>query len=325
VQPALSVIFFTTLSGAGYGMLIWLGVLLLADAFSQQRTVITSPLFWLVSLCFASVLIAIGLLSSMLHLGKPARAWRAFSQWRTSWLSREGVMSLLTYVPVLALLLLIGVADARPAWRSAFDGPWAQGLAVAMIVGATITIVCTAMIYASLKTIPAWRHSLVGPGYLAFALLNGGALIAMLISLTGFPAPMVRPFASAILLTALATIALKVTYWRGIDRQDLPATRGDAIGLPDREISLFERPHTEENYVTREMAFAVARKHAQKLRAIALVLFGVVPILAAAVAARFTGGAAVAFTIAAVAALAGAFAERWLFFAEARHVVTLYY
>jgi len=325
VQPALSVILFTTLSGAGYGMLVWLGVLLLVEYFDGQRTVITSPLFWLTSLCLASVLIAIGLLSSMLHLGKPGRAWRAFSQWRTSWLSREGVMSLVTYLPVLALLVLIGIADVQPSWRSAFDGPWVQVLGLAMIVGATMTVVCTAMIYASLKTIPAWRHSLVGPGYLAFALLTGGALTATLISLADLPVAIVRPFAAATIVTALASIVLKLAYWRAIDQEPLPATRGDAVGLPGRELSVFERPHTEESYITREMAFAVARKHARRLRAIALTLFAAIPLVASALSWFVPNVATFALAVAALTAFAGAFIERWLFFAEARHVVTLYY
>jgi DMSO reductase anchor subunit len=194
-----------------------------------------------------------------------------------------------------------------------------------MMAGATVTVVCTAMIYASLRTIPAWRHQFVGPGYLAFALLTGGALLATLIGLAGLPVSLVRAFAAATIVTALASAALKLAYWRAIDTQPLPATRGDAVGLPQRELRVFERPHTEESYVTREMAFVVARKHARRLRAIALALFAAIPVLASVLAWLVPAAAALASGLAALAALAGAFVERWLFFAEARHVVTLYY
>jgi DMSO reductase anchor subunit len=89
MHPALSVIFFTTLSGAGYGLLFWAAWHALTGQ-SAARTL-------LASIAIAIVLSTIGLLSSMLHLGKPMRAWRAFSQWRTSWLSREGVAAMATF------------------------------------------------------------------------------------------------------------------------------------------------------------------------------------------------------------------------------------
>src|SRR5580698_8752316 len=103
MHPALSVIIFTTSSGAGYGMLFWLGVC------AASNRLPTHSLFAPVSLTLALVAVTVGLLSSTLHLGHPERAWRAFSQWRSSWLSREGVVSVATYVPTgifwLALLL----------------------------------------------------------------------------------------------------------------------------------------------------------------------------------------------------------------------------
>src|SRR5688572_17181996 len=108
MHPALSVIFFTTLSGAGYGLLFWAAWHALSGA-SATRTL-------LVCIALAIVLSTIGLVSSLLHLGKPARAWRAFSQWRTSWLSREGVASMATFVVAVALGfgLMPGMLDAHP-------------------------------------------------------------------------------------------------------------------------------------------------------------------------------------------------------------------
>src|SRR3546814_1133677 len=95
MHPALSVIFFTTLSGAGYGLLAWLGV---SIALLNLRGQVPSALVGvqLAALLLGLVLSTIGLLISLGHLGQPLRAWRAFSQWRTSWLSREGVVSIPT-------------------------------------------------------------------------------------------------------------------------------------------------------------------------------------------------------------------------------------
>ena len=325
MHPALSVIFFTTLSGAGYGMLMWAGVLFVVEflaGYSAAPPWLAEFLF--VCLVLASILIAAGLVASMLHLGKPGRAWRAFSQWRTSWLSREGVMSLITYVPVGVLLATIGVSLWQPYSLNGLEGPLLL-TGAAMTACALLTVICTAMIYASLKTIPAWRHRLVVPAYVAFALLSGASLLAVVSALGGPHESTVRTFAATIAAMALVTGALKIAYWRAIDAQGLPAMRGDAVGLPGREISVFERPHTEESYITREMAFAIARKHSRRLRAIALLLFAVIPFAAAAAAWSITSAAGLAFAIATTLVLAGAFVERWLFFAEARHVVTLYY
>ena len=92
MHPALSVIFFTTLSGAGYGLLVWLR--LSHRCCIARHHAPTHASLLLVALALGLVLSTIGLLSSLLHLGKPQRAWRAFSQWRTSWLSREGVLAM---------------------------------------------------------------------------------------------------------------------------------------------------------------------------------------------------------------------------------------
>ncbi len=319
MHPAFSVIAFTTLSGAGYGLLAAIAIAILGQAQSARAL--------LALLALALVMITAGLLSSLAHLGKPQRAWRAMSQWRSSWLSREGVMALLTYVPALALGALLLPSLIAPTAAAAPLHGNALGIAacVAAIAGATLTVVCTAMIYASLKPIPAWRQVLVVPAYLLFASLCGGALLAAGLVAFGALGDTGGVFALVIAVAAIATGATKLAYWRAIDRTPLTVTRGDAVGLPGRDVSVFERPHSEDNYLTREMGFVVARKHARKLRAIALGLFAVLPLLLAALAWLLPGSATVAFPLAALAALAGALVERWLFFAEARHLVTLYY
>ena len=319
MHPALSVIFFTTCSGAGYGLLFWAALALL---HGEAR-----PWPLLLGVGIALVLVTAGLLSSMLHLGKPGRAWRAFSQWRTSWLSREGVLAVLTYLPALgvALALLPGVIAAHPA----APPPWARwfeiATAIALAACALATIACTAMIYASLKPIPAWRHRFVVPVYLLFGLLCGVLLLAAVATLADRPADVGNGPAMVAIVLAVALGVLKLRYWRDLDAP-LPATRGAAVGLPQREVSVFERPHTEANYLTREMAFVVARRHARVLRWAALLLFAVLPVLLMLPVWLLVHlDAGPWFALAAASALAGAFVERWLFFAEARHLVTLYY
>jgi len=303
MNPAFSVIFFTTLTGAGYGMLFGLGMYQTRD-FPLHREAALETLF------AALALVTIGLAISTLHLGKPWRAWRAFSQWRTSWLSREGVFATITYAPALLFGWYI--------WRGE-SGFVVTVVALALALCSLLTISCTAMIYTSLKPIPAWNHSLVYPIYLVFALLTGGLWFdccAGLVSLYGLAV-----WAAMGLLLAF----FKQSYWRDIDRIELPsresATALEGIG----KVTVFERPHTEANYLTREMGFVLARKHSRKLRVISVLLFAGVPLLALLAAWLLPVAAVFALWIAALSALLGALVERWLFFAEAKHMVMLYY
>ena len=315
MNPALSVIFFTTLSGAGYGLLAWtaLGALLRQPA---------RPL--LLSLLIGLVLVTIGLLSSLAHLGQPQRAWRALSQWRTSWLSREGVASTVTYLPALglgvALLPAMLASDVHSA--SIALGPLGIACAIALLLSTLVTVACTAMIYASLKPIPAWRQRLVLPVYLLFALFCGG-LLALAIGAFARTLPIAGLLPAG--LGAIVLALCKWRYWHAIDSTPLALTRGDAVGLPARTVTLFERPMTEGNYISREMAFVLARTHARRLRALALVLFALVPLACALLGAAVIASQTLLLPLAALSALAGAFVERWLFFAQARHLVTLYY
>ena len=307
MHPALSVIAFTTASGAGYGLLAFLGLL--------------APLGWLPGSTGFAVLatglalaaIAGGLLSSTLHLGHPERAWRALSQWRSSWLSREGLAAVLTFVPA-------GLFAA--AW--VFGGVASTVLGLLAAAGAVATVHCTAMIYASLKPVQRWHNGWVAPNYLAMAAMTGALWLHLLCRLFAFPAPAVALL--AVIATAVA-LALKLGYWRFIDTTASASTPESATGLGRiGKVRLLEAPHTSENYLLEEMGFRIARKHAAKLRAIALVAGFAVPLLLALVALLSDGLAgALAATLAAPIATAGVLVERWLFFAEARHTVMLYY
>lgn len=305
MHPALSVVIFTTLSGMGYGLWAWLGMRL---AFGP-RPVQFEPIVWFLALIGGGILAALGLAASFFHLGKPLRAWRAFSQWRTSWLSREGVLALASFGPAIVLLLPL---------HNGFDWPQRLcGLLLALLSLATVA--CTAMIYASLKPIPAWRHALVLPVYAGFSLLTGG--------LAFWPMALAAQIwvwlPWALMLLAAALIAMKIAYWRSIDTAPLPQTRGDAVGLPHRTLSIFEHPHTEANYITREMGFVLARQYARFLRTLTIALLA-----ACLLGIVFCSAYSVTpwlLALPCAGALAASFVERWLFFAQAKHMVMLYY
>lgn len=310
MNPAFSVVLFTTLSGTGFGLWFWIS---LRIAFGDSPQMFDG-LGWMMALLTGAVLVAAGVIASLWHLGKPRRIWRAFSQWRTAWMSREGVLALATFGTAAALFAIM--------WSMGSGLP-ARTAAALLALGCIATVYATAMIYASLVPIPAWRHRLVVPGYLLFAALGGGLLFGPFASTT-LDAP--NMVGAGIVIGAIALAWLKRRYWRDIDRASLPQTTGAAIGLPGRNATSFERPHTEANYLTREMGFVLARKHARKLRTIAIVLFAIVPALCALPVWLLPHGDATALLwIGAASFQLGAIIERWLFFAEAKHLVTLYY
>jgi DMSO reductase anchor subunit len=191
---------------------------------------------------------------------------------------------------------------------------------------AVATVAATAMIYASLKPIAAWRNGWTVPVYLALAAATGLLWLSPLAKLAGHTLPGADSAAS---LAVLAAWALKEAYWRHVDRHPGPSTPGTATGLGGLgQVRLLEAPHTESNYLLREMGFRVARRHAARLRNIARGLAYGLPLavsLLVALAEPGLGVEAALGLLAAAGATAGVLAERWLFFAEARHTVMLYY
>jgi DMSO reductase anchor subunit len=310
VRPAPSIVVFTTASGAGYGLLFLLG---LGAALGMLPA---APRFEFSALLLALALITLGLVSSMLHLGHPERAWRAVSQWRSSWLSREGALALLTYVPALALGLGWAFSEGDAGWL-AIPG----GLAA---LGAAGTVWCTGMIYASLKPIRQWHQSLTAPVYLAFALMSGGLWLHFLLAL--FDLSRLTAAGLAVLATGLA-FGLKAAYWRSILSQAPLSTPESATGLGGFGlVRMTEPPHTQTNYLLSEMGYAIARRHARRLRRLAWAagLGGGLGLTLLALAAEGTIAALLAL-LALLAGLASIALERWLFFAEATHTVVLYY
>ena len=236
MHPAPSIIFFTVASGLGYGLAVMLGLGMLQPGAMATK----------VAHVLALALIGGGLLSSTLHLGNPQRAWRALSQWRSSWLSREGVMALATFVPLTISAGMALFADSHSL---------PLGLAGAAM--AVATVYCTAMIYASLRTVEAWHTPLTPACYLAFS-LAGGALLASFFTVLG--GGDVRLLGLAALLLLAVAWSTKRAWKRRMSGLVSASTPETATGLGAiGKVRLLERPHMTENYLTREMGFRVAR------------------------------------------------------------------
>ncbi|PWE33844.1 dibenzothiophene desulfurase [Maritimibacter sp. 55A14] len=288
MHPAPSIILFTTLSGLGFGLMIWMGL-----GFPGVTG-------W-TAFAFAALACGLaggGLVASTFHLRHPERALKAFSQWRSSWLSREGVLSVATlaaFAPYAAELWLYDMRLAGLGWLVA-------ALALA-------TVLATSMIYAQIRAVPRWHHWTT-PALFVLHALAGGALLAA------------QTYVAALLLLALGGV--QIYHWRkgDIRFREAGTTAETATGLGRMgRVRLLEPPHTGRNYLLREMVHVVGRRHAERLRLISLAAGCLLPafLLSALPSGHLAAGIAVLLH------LGGVLAGRWLFFAEAEHVVGLYY
>ena len=288
MHPAPSVIIFTIFSGLGFGLFFLLGL-----GFFLTNYWLNFLLFFL-----AYGFSIIGLLSSLFHLGNPQRFLKAFSQWRTSWLSREGVFSTST------LIIMVPFAIGKIFLDKEFVILGFLGSASAFV-----TIFCTAMIYAQLRTVPRWNSFLTPVLFLLYS-LGGGAFLVNEGRLAAF----------ILILSSL----VQVYAWLNGDKLFMKAGSNlkSATGLGNiGEVRLLERPHTGTNYLLKEMVYVVGRKHRIRLRLIGFVLVGVFPGL---VLLLFSPSLLLLIFVF-LMHLIGMSLIRWLFFAEAKHSVSFYY
>lgn len=320
MKPAFSVIVFTVASGAGLGMFVILG---LQDILAIAGILQTVDARWiLLAGVLGFALVIAGLCASTLHLARPSNAWRAFTRFRTSWLSREAVFALL-FIAVAALWLLLCVTGVGGAGRAV--------VALAMIALAWIVLVCTGMIYASLKPIRQWHTRWTPVVYVALGHWSGAVLVIAALAAVGIEARFVVWM--ALLLGVIAVVA-KARYWHTIDGPTGTISLEQAIGVPQgvrppqraaassiMRARLLDSGHSHGTYLTDEFGFVLARRHRSWLR-FAFWVAGIgVPLAWVAVGAQGRGVAVVTALI----CLLGVAAERWLFFAEARHTVRLYH
>ena len=307
MHPAFSVIFFTVASGAGFGLFSLLfiaDVFKLGGGFSREQLVIGGLI--------AMGLIVFGLLSSTFHLANPKNAWRAFNRFRTSWLSREGVFAVI-FMP-LALIYLVSIWFDAPTWLRDTSGFLAAILA-------WITVFSTGMIYACLKTIRQWNSPLVPANYLALGYASGSLLLLLGAVVSGLET---LPYiAMSALIMSIAAV-LKAIYYFWIGSPGLSPTINTATGLTRAKVKLLDTGHTHGTFLTEEFGFQIARQKAGLLKVVVFVLGFALPGLMLVWVLNQHGGEMAAI-VAVVAGLVGASVERWLFFAEARHVVNLYH
>jgi len=290
----------------GYGLII--SLLIFQIYVGHTLSFISYFLTFVVSMALVSG----GLLSSTLHLGHPERAHFALTQWRSSWLSREGVFAILLY-PVIAIYTLLFYLNP--------DNRSLDTLSIIIVLIAIATIFSTGKIYSSLRAIYSWNTELTTFNYLAIGGLTGLMLFQSLLLLMGYN--LANIYYYLIILIILSCIG-KILYWVRLDLNNTTTNKSTALGLKSQlQVNLLESPHDASNFLLKEMGYKVARKHSKKLRKIALLFAFILPLLTIflSIALNFYHITILAFLF----MIMGVFIERWLFFAEAKHSVMNYY
>lgn len=303
MNPAFSVVIFTTVAGAAQGLVATLALALLAG-------MPLAPGFASIALIVAETMLLVGLGASFGHLGRPERAWRAVLMWRTSWLSRE-VIVLPTFIGVVALW-----------WLALRNGIQTPLLPLAAIVVAALLWFCTAMIYACLRFIQEWAQPLTIVNFTLIGLSSGLVLASALAALLGEQAllQVTAPSALAITLVAWATRMLALRRNAALKPR---STLQSATGIRAPNLVQKSMGMSAGSFNTREFFHGVSRVALKQVKLAFIVLGFVLPslLLLWALSAQSTLG----FVLALVVQVPGLIAERWFFFAQARHPQNLYY
>jgi DMSO reductase anchor subunit len=301
MRAAWSVIIFTTLAGMGQGLFMALFAVDAAGAAPQE--------FIISGVMLSFGLLALGLAASFFHLGHPERAWRAAAMWRTSWLSRE----------VIALPMFMGCVAAYGALH------WLNLRAEALAIGALAAVaclalfVCTGMIYACLPFLQEWRTPLTLINFMGFGCASGLTATAALAAWL-YPA-LTRPYVVAALLFGTVAYVTRLMALARNARLRPKSTLSSAIGIKQPNIVQITQGAMGGSFNTREFFHGRPKEVVRIVRWSFLALGLPVPALLLIVGAASFG----AIFAALLCQYAGLLAERWYFFAEAKHPQNLYY
>ena len=302
MRPAWSVLLLTTLLGAGQGLFLALFGADLYDAARGRASL--APVFVAAAVIGSLALAGAGLAASFFHLGHPERAWRSAVMWRTSWLSRE----------VIALPLFMALVALYGALH------WLGLLQAALVAGALAAaaclalFVCTGMIYACLKFLQEWHSPLT---VLNFILLGCASGLTAATALAGWLDPALAPGygMAALIALALAAASRAASLMRNA-RLRPRSNLQTAIGVKHPHIVQKAQGAMGGSFNTREFFHGAGAARLSVVK-----WFFAAAAFAAPAALLALGLPSAAFFV----QFAGLLAERWVFFAEARHPQNLYY
>ncbi len=290
MHPAPSIILFTILSGFGFGVITWIGILQYFSMVSSLEVISFSIL--------GGFFAVIGLISSTFHLANKKNAIKSFSQWRSSWLSREAVASVICLVFVFSNIVFVyfGIYNFLLA-----------GLMASLF--SVITVFTTSMIYTQLRAIPAW-NTVLTPLIFLFSSVVGAAIL-------------LKPEYALYGLVLL--LAVQLLFWIYNDQlvKNMKTNISTALGFTQKSsIRSFDKAHTNQNYLLNEMVYKIGRKHSKRLRYLSVFFSILIPTI---IIFFLSSDSYLAGSLLSATHLLGMYFSRWLFFAEAKHVVSFYY
>jgi len=322
MHPAFSVIFLTTLIGVGQGMFL---ALFTGQSYSAVELLPTqnSADFYATGGMIALLFLIGGLIASFFHLGRPERAWRAATQWRTSWLSREVIV-----LPIMMGLVFIYSLMHWFEWDTIlFTAKTGARLQVTLVIGvlgmlATFALfICTAMIYACLKFLQEWHSPLTVINYILLGTASGFTLATAFANVS---APDLMSFYAiwSMIIIAAGLITRMASLFRN-SRIKAKSTIQTAIGVRHTKIEQKAMGFMGGSVNTRDFFHHATARFLKAMKWIFLLLTFVVPfiLLWSGMNSQSTGTLLAAFVVQYV----GLIAERWFFFAQANHPQNLYY
>ncbi|MCW5611083.1 MAG: dimethyl sulfoxide reductase anchor subunit [Rubrivivax sp.] len=325
MKPAASVILLTTLIGAGQGLFLALATLQIYALAGLLPPAEGSALF-VAGSAVALALLAAGLLASFFHLGRPERAWRTAAMWRTSWLSRE-VIVLPAFMGAVALYGLLFASGWNPVLMSSARGVAIDLALVVAIVGTLLAFalfVCTGMIYAAIRFLAEW-HTPLTP--LNYTLMGGASGFTLAAGMAALLEPQRVAFLAgwAIVLTLLAALGRAASLLRNA-RLKPRSTIQSAIGVKHPVVVQRSMGFMGGSFNTREFFHGASPGWLRTVKPAFLLLAFVVPLALLALGRGQPAEASGATLLAAFGVqYLGLLAERWFFFAQARHPQNLYY
>ncbi len=322
MRPAFSVIFLTTLIGAGQGLFL----ALVGGQFYRVIGAAKAPetgVFFSYGSGLVLALLGAGLLASFFHLAHPERAWRAASQWRTSWLSREVIAlpAVMGAVFVYGGLHWLGLNPVLVTFANAKTLDLTMALGYVGVAAVLALFVCTGMIYGCMKFIQEWATPLTVLNFFLMGSASGLVLATVYADLMASGlAELYAGFAMA--MTVAALIGRTASLWRNGNIKYMSSLQ-TAVGMHHRNLRQVTRGFTASAFNLKEFFHPGGPGMVAKMTALFLVLAFALPLLLMMVG--LAEGLAPWFGLAFAVQYAGLLAERWVFFAEATHPQNLYY
>jgi DMSO reductase anchor subunit len=322
VHPQFSVLFLTTLIGAGQGLFVAL-VVVETGALFELLPPPHRPWFYFYGSLIAFLFTGAGLLASFFHLGRPERAWRSAARWRTSWLSREVIvlpafMGAALLYPI-AHFFHLGEALATLPSGATIDSTLIIGLAGVILAFALF--VCTGMIYACVAFLREWATPLTVVNFVLLGCASGFTLAAAYA--TASAPPLVRLLATLALILTLLGFTGRVAALARNARLRPKSTLQTAVGIKHPRIVQKSQGFMGGSFNTREFFHGRSRSFVRAVKW--LFLLGAFALPALLLAAGLAGAPRVAIVVAFGIQYVGLLAERWYFFAQSNHPQNLYY